>query len=206
MRKVSVALSTLAAVVLAVAVAPQAVAQKADTSGSAAPPDAAALEKPGPRIEPKSIAKPAPATPKKGRVGKVGAPTGQQTVDERRAAALDEVREVQTQQLSKFSMHRQKVMRIDNLPKARVHPVSVIYGSLGPYGYLNRYRAGQTGANRRNAKNQVQTNQQGGLGGRAGSSAGSSQSNNPNQAAQTLGAAMAGRAGGGGRGGRRYQP
>jgi hypothetical protein len=205
MRKVSVALSTLAALVIAVAVMPQALAQKADTPGATAPPDVGALEKPGPRIEPKSTGKPGQVTGKKGRVGGVTAPKGDQTADVRRTAALDEVREVQTQPLGKFSMRRQKVMRIDNLPKSPVRPIAVIYGPLGPYGYQSRYLSGQTGAKSASAKKSQGNTPGSGLGGPAGAKGLGRRSGRAGERGGSAGSqAGAFRAGGAGKTGRRY--
>ena len=78
----------------------------------------------------------------------------QDDVQARRQAALASERQAQEKvELAKPSVRRTKVVRMDTQPKPKTRPIAIIKGTLGPYGYGQRYRDGTAG-NQKNQQNQ----------------------------------------------------
>ncbi|MFA6244440.1 MAG: hypothetical protein WC655_26085 [Candidatus Hydrogenedentales bacterium] len=78
----------------------------------------------------------------------------QDDVQARRQAALASERHAQEKvELAKPSVRRTKVVRMDTQPKPKTRPIAIIKGTLGPYGYGQRYRDGTAG-NQKNQQNQ----------------------------------------------------
>ncbi len=79
----------------------------------------------------------------------------QDDVQVRRQAALATERQAQEKvELAKPSVRRVKVVRMDLQPKPKARPIAIIKGTLGPYGYGQRYREGTAG-NQKDQQNKI---------------------------------------------------
>ncbi|MBX7255274.1 MAG: hypothetical protein K1Y02_02840 [Candidatus Hydrogenedentes bacterium] len=144
----------------------QAAENSADSGGatveSATPETMESLEeKPAAKV-PKRQPKPEPVVEETYEGPDMSLLVPQDEVQQRRQAALTTERVAQEEvELAKPSVKRSKVVRLDNQPKQKTRPIAIIKGSLGPWGYGQRYREGTAGTQKQNQNQNPQAAQLG---------------------------------------------